>query len=181
MRAHSERRISVKISLLAMFSVLAFLAALFVKITVSYGAIVYAIVILIGALIIREPYGATAITFISGILYSFQSALFLLILGAFIVRGLVIDALFLALGIYKDAKEGRYKVIPITITMTLSSFAAGLYQYLFITLFLGKLVNFGTFIVSTIFIIALISNAIAGILVSKYVMPRVEAFAWVGS
>lgn len=181
MGIRSRYGISVKVSLIAMFSVLAFLAALFVRITVSYGAIAYAIVILIGALVLREPYSATIIAFISGLLYSLQSTLFLLILGAFIVRGLVIDLLFLVLGVYKDSEEGRYKVAPITITMVLSSFAAGLYQYLFITLFLGKLVNFGTFIVSTIFIVALISNAIAGFIVSKYVMPRIRAFTWVSS
>ena len=88
MGIRSRYGISVKVSLIAMFSVLAFLAALFVRITVSYGAIAYAIVILIGALVLGEPYSATIIAFISGLLYSLQSTLFLLILGAFITRGL---------------------------------------------------------------------------------------------
>ncbi len=174
MGASSSRSISVKVSLIAMFSVLAFLAALFVKLTVSYGAIAYAVVLLIGALVIREPYSATAISLVAGLLYSFQSILFLLILGAFLVRGVVIDAIFWLSGVYRDAREGRYRVVPITITMVISSFLAGIYQYLFITLFLGKLVDFGAFIVSTIFLVALVSNALAGIIVPKYVMPRLR-------
>ncbi len=169
-----SRSVSVKVSLIAMFSVLAFLAALFVKLTVSYGAIVYAIVLLIGALVIREPYSATAISFVAGLLYSFQSILFLLILGAFLVRGVVIDAAFWLTGVYREAEEGRYRVVPIALTMVISSFLAGIYQYLFITLFLGKLVDFGAFIVSTIFLVALASNLLAGILVPKYIMPRIE-------
>ncbi len=169
-----NRSLSVKVSLIAMFSVLAFLAALFVKLTVSYGAIVYAIVLLIGVLVVREPYSATAISFVAGLLYSFQSILFLLILGAFLVRGVVIDLGFWLTGVYRDAEEGKYRVVPITLTMVISSFLAGIYQYLFITLFLGKLVDFGTFIVSTIFLVALVSNALAGIIVPKYVMPRVR-------
>ncbi len=174
MGASHDRSISVKVSLIAMFSVLAFLAALFVKMTVSYGAIVYAIVLLIGVLVVREPYSATAISFVAGLLYSFQSILFLLILGAFLVRGVAIDLGFWLTGVYRDAEEGRYRVVPIALIMVISSFLAGIYQYLFITLFLGKLVDFGAFIVSTIFLVALVSNALAGIIVPKYVMPRVK-------
>ncbi len=174
MGAPPVRSTSAKVSLIAMFSVLAFLAALFVKMTVSYGAIAYAIVLLIGALVIREPYSATAISIVAGLLYSFQSVLFLLILGAFIVRGAVIDLSFWLTGVYRDAAQGRYRVVPIAATMVISSFLAGIYQYLFITLFLGKLVDFGAFIVSTIFLVALASNALAGIIVPKYVMPKIR-------
>ncbi len=166
-----ESRLTTKVSLLAMFSVLAFLAAIIVKLTVSYGAIVYAIVLLIGVLTIREPYGATAISLIAGLLYSFQSALFLFILGAFLVRGLTIDVLFNIFGVYR---RRDYRIWTVVLTMIISSFLAGVYQYLFLVLFLKKLVDFGAFIVSTIFLVALASNALAGYLVPKYVMPRVE-------
>ncbi len=173
-----EEKLSLRVSYLAIFSVLAFLSALFVKLTVSYGAIVYAIVLLTGVLVIGFPLSATIISIVAGLLYSFQSFLFLLILGAFVVRGVTIDLLFNLFGVYKDARIGKYdKVGIITATMILSSFLAGLYQYLFITLFLGKLVDFGSFIVSTIFIIAIISNALAGYLVPKYVMPRIHIFS----
>ncbi len=165
---------SLKISLIAMFSVLAYIAAIVVKLTVSYGAIVYALVILTGALIIREPYSATVISFIAGLLYSFQSALFLFIMGAFLVRGVTIDALFTAFGVYRDAESGKYRVWAITLTMILSSFLAGIYQYLFLVLFLKKLVDFGTFVVSTIFLVALASNAVAGYIVPRYLMPKVD-------
>ncbi len=164
-------RLAIKVSLLAMFSVLAFLAAIIVKLTVSYGAIVYAIVLLVGVLTLKEPYGATAISLIAGLLYSFQSALFLFILGAFLVRGLSIDVLFNALGVYKTRD---YRIWAIVLTMTVSSFLAGVYQYFFLVLFLKKLIDFGAFIVSTIFLVALVSNALAGYLVPKYVMPKVE-------
>lgn len=178
MAVKGEERASVKISLLAMFSVFAYLAALFVKLTVSYGAIIYAIVILIGALVVRKPYSATVISLVAGLLYSFQSYLFLLMLGTFIIRGITIDLLFWLLGVYKQASRGIYKVLPVIVTMVLSSFFSGLYQYLFITLFLGKLVDFGAFIVSTIFLVALISNAIAGWFVPKYVMPKLNALGY---
>ena len=174
MGAPPVRSTSAKISMIAVFSVLAFLAALFVRMTVSYGAIVYAIVLLVGALVIREPYSATAISVVAGLLYSFQSFLFLLILGAFIVRGAVIDLSFWLAGIYRDAALGRYRIGPIAATMVISSFLAGIYQYLFITLFLGKLLDFGAFIVSTIFLVALASNALAGVIVPRYVMPRIR-------
>ncbi len=167
----SGNKLTVKVSLLAMFSVLAFIAAIIVKLTVSYGAIVYAIVLLVGVLTLREPYGATAISLIAGLLYSFQSALFLLIVGAFLVRGVTIDVLFNLLGVYK---RKEYRVWAIVATMVVSSFLAGIYQYLFLVLLLKKLVDFGAFIVSTIFLVALASNALAGYLVPKYVMPRIE-------
>ncbi len=173
----TEERVSLRISLLAMFSVLAFLAALFVKLTVSYGAIVYAIVLLIGVLVVGFPLSATVISVVAGLLYSFQSFLFLLILGAFVVRGVTIDFFFNLLGVYRNAKLGKYNVGIITATMILSSFFAGLYQYFFITLFLRKLIDFGAFIVSTIFIVAIVSNAIAGYIVPKYVMPRIRIFS----
>ena len=83
----AKERASLRISLLAMFSVLAFLSALFVKLTVSYGAIVYALVLLTGVLVVGFPLSATIISIVAGLLYSFQSFLFLLILGAFVVRG----------------------------------------------------------------------------------------------
>ncbi len=172
-----REKVSLRISLLAMFSVLAFLSALFVKLTVSYGAIVYALVLLTGALVVGFPLSATVISIVAGLLYSFQSFLFLLILGAFVVRGVVIDFFFNLFGVYRDARVGRYKVGVITATMVLSSFFAGLYQYFFITLFLRKLIDFGAFIVSTIFVVALISNAIAGYVVPKYVMPRIRIFS----
>ncbi len=170
----AKERASLRISLLAMFSVLAFLSALFVKLTVSYGAIVYALVLLTGVLVVGFPLSATIISIVAGLLYSFQSFLFLLILGAFVVRGAVVDFFFNLLGVYRDARVGKYNAGIITATMILSSFFAGLYQYFFITLFLHKLIDFGTFIVSTIFIVAIVSNAIAGYVVPKYVMPRIH-------
>lgn len=166
--------LSTQVSFLAMFSVLAFLSSLIVKATVSYGAIVYAITLLTGTLFVSRPFSATIISLIAGLLYSLQSHLFLLMLGTFLIRGLVLDIFFIPSGIYEKAALGRYNIPMITSAMVVSSFSAGLYQYFFLTLFLGKIVDFGAFIVSTIFLVGLISNAIAGYLVPKLIMPRLR-------
>lgn len=166
--------LSTQVSLIAIFSVLAFLSSLIVKATAGYGAIIYAIVLLTGTLFISRPFSATAISFIAGLIYSFQSQLFLLMLGTFLIRGLVIDALFIPAKVYEKAVMGKYSIPLIAVSMVASGFSAGLYQYFFITLFLGKLVDFGAFIVSTIFLVSLISNALAGYLVPKFLMPRLR-------
>jgi hypothetical protein len=170
---NSDRR-SVKLSLVATFSVLLFLASIVVKSTLSYGAVVYAIVLLVGVLTIRLPYTATVICFISALLYSFISPLSLLMLGTFLARGVTIDVLFNVFKVYWDASNHKYRLYVIIPVMVVSGFAAGLYQYFFLVLFVHKLVDFGTFIASTIFVVSLISNAAAGYIVPKYVMPRVR-------
>ncbi|MEM0017193.1 MAG: hypothetical protein QXJ48_04080 [Candidatus Korarchaeum sp.] len=170
----AARSWSLDVSLLAIFSALAFLASLFVKITVNYGAIVYAIVLLTGALLISRPLSATAISCIAGLLYSFQSPLFLLMLGTFLVRGLVLDLLFIPAGVYWKSARGEYNVPLIILAMMASSFSAGLYQYLFLVLFLKKLLDFGAFIVSTIFLVSVVSNALAGYVVPKIIMPKLR-------
>ena len=169
-----QDRRSVKLSLVAVFSVLLFLASVVVKITLSYGAVVFAIVLLVGVLSIRLPYAATVICFISALLYSFVSPLSLLMLGTFLARGVVIDVLFSVFRVYRDASNRRYRLCVIIPVMVVSGFAAGLYQYFFLVFFMHRLVDFGAFIVSTIFVVSLISNAAAGYIVPKYVMPRVR-------
>jgi hypothetical protein len=57
--------------------------------------------------------------------------------------------------------------------MVIASFLTGLFQYLFFVLFMGRLIDFGRFIVSIIFIVALISNAIGGFITGKIIIPRV--------
>jgi hypothetical protein len=165
-------RSSVKLSLIATFSVLLFLASIIVRITVSYGAVVYAVVLLAGVLIIRLPYTATLICFISALLYNFISPLGPLMLGTFLARGVTIDALFNIFKVYRDASNHKYRLYIIIPVMVLSGFSAGLYQYFFLVLFTKRLVDFGAFIVSTIFIASIISNAVAGYVVPKYIMPR---------
>ncbi|MEZ0346081.1 MAG: hypothetical protein ABWK01_05990, partial [Infirmifilum sp.] len=167
-------RASWYVSLLAVFSGLGFLAALFVKLTVSYGAFVYAVVLLTGALVLARPFSATLIAFFSGVIYSLQSPLFLMIVGTFLARGFVLDLVFIPAGVYRDARAGRYNVWLITVGMAASSFAAGVYQYFFMTLFMRRLVDFGAFVVSTIFLVGLVSNVAAGYLVPKYIMPRLK-------
>ncbi|RDD53098.1 MAG: hypothetical protein BA066_06200 [Candidatus Korarchaeota archaeon NZ13-K] len=171
---------SYQLSLLAIFSALAFLASLFVKITLSYGAIVYSIVLLTGALLMARPFSATAIAAISGLIYSFQSQLFLLMLGTFLVRGLALDLIFIPARVYERASAGSYSVPMIAAAMVTSGFLAGLYQYFFITLFLGKLIDFGAFLVSTIFLTSLVSNAIASYIVPRLLMPRLRG-VWGGA
>ena len=165
---------SVKLSLIAIFSALQFLASIIVKITVGYGAIVYAVVLLVGVLIIRIPYAATLTCLIAALLYSFISPLSLLMLGTFLARGVTIDALFNIFKVYRDASNHKYRLYVIIPAMVASGFAAGLYQYFFLVLFMRKLVDFGAFVVSTIFVSSLISNAAAGYIVPKYIMPRVR-------
>jgi hypothetical protein len=167
-------RSSVKLSLIAIFSALLFLAAFIVKITVGYGAIVYAVVLLTGVLIIRLPYAATLTCLISALLYSFISPISLLMLGTFLSRGVTIDALFNIFKVYRDASNHKYRLYIIIPAMILSGFASGLYQYFFLVVFMRQLVDFGAFIVSTIFIASIISNAAAGYIVPKYIMPRIR-------
>jgi hypothetical protein len=152
-----------------------FLASIVVKSTLNYGAIAAAVVLLAGALSIRLPYAATVICFISGLLFIFTvSSIGPLMLGTFLVRGFVIDVLFSVFRVYRDASNRRYRLCVIIPAMVVSGFAAGLYQYFFLVLFMHRLVDFGAFIVSTIFVVSLISNAAAGYIVPKYVMPRVR-------
>ncbi|MEM4853163.1 MAG: hypothetical protein QXQ60_06330, partial [Thermofilum sp.] len=72
MPAPLSRR-SSQITLLAIFSALAFIASLIVAATASFGAIVYAVVLLTGALTVSRPFSATAIAAASGLFYSLVS------------------------------------------------------------------------------------------------------------
>jgi hypothetical protein len=166
-------RSSVRISLLAMFSVLLFLSAILSKITVTYGSIVFNFVLLTGVLVLKLPYSGTILTFITSILYSFISPLGPLMLGTFLLKGVTLDIFFVVFKVYRDAYNKKYNIPVIVTAIVLSGIFAGLYQYFLIVVFL-RLVDFGAFIVSTIFLVSIISNIIVGYTVPKYVMPRID-------
>jgi len=167
-------RPSVRISLLAMFSVLLFLSAILSKITVTYGAIVFNFVLLTGVLVLKLPYSGTILTLITSILYSFISPLGPIMLGTFLLKGITLDIFFVVFKVYRDAYNQKYNIPIIVTAIVLSGIFAGLYQYFFIVVFLHRLVDFGAFIVSTIFLVTIISNIIVGYIVPKYVMPRID-------
>jgi hypothetical protein len=124
-------RPSVRISLLAMFSVLLFLSSILSKITVTYGAIVFNFVLLIGVLVLKLPYSGTILTLITSILYSFVSPLGPLMLGTFLLKGVTLDIFFVVFKVYRDAYNKKYNIPVIVTAIVLSGIFAGLYHYFF--------------------------------------------------
>lgn len=75
---------------------------------------------------------------------------------------------------YRDAKAGKPNWIKIAIAMMTASFLTGLFHYFFFVIFIKMLIDFGKFIVSIIFIASIISNGIAGFVVGKIILPRIN-------
>ena len=169
-----DLRLSVRVALIVFFSVLTFLSALLNKFTLQGGQIIFSIVYATGVLILNFLGGATLIALIAGSLYMFHSILGFLSLATFLVRGVITDLLFLGLGVYREARTGNPSWVKIAIAMMVASFLTGLFQYLFFVIFVKMLIDFGKFIVSLIFIVAIISNGIAGFLVGKVILPRIH-------
>lgn len=166
--------ISKKIGLIAVFSALVFVSSLFNKFTLQGAQIIFSIIYATGVLVIGFSGAATIVAIIAGSLYMFQSSLGFMILSTFVVRGLTTDLMFLSLRVFREAKNGIFNWVKIAVSMMIASFITGLYQYFFFVYFMKALVNLGTFIVSTIFVVAIISNGIGGFIVSKYIMPQVN-------
>ena len=164
--------LSKEIALIAIFSGLVFIASLLNKFTLQGGQIVFSIIFATGILVVGFPGAGTLLAIIAGSLYMFQSSLGFMILTTFAVRGLSTDFLFYALGVYKEGKEGMFNWVKIAVSMMTASFLTGLYQYFFFVIFVKMLIDFGRFIVSIIFIAAILSNGVGGFIVAKYIMPR---------
>jgi len=176
-----KRSPGLDIGLVAIFSVLLFISSIFVAYTSGYGAIIYSIFLLTGALVIGRPFSATLISTVAGLIHSFQSHFFLLILGTFLIRGLVVDLIFIPTKAYERARSenpGRSLMIISMISMTLSGLAAGAYHYFFLILFLKMSANVSSFVAITIFLTSIISNIIAPYIVVKYLLPRLRLYNW---
>ncbi|MEM4670183.1 MAG: hypothetical protein QW650_06670 [Thermofilum sp.] len=172
MPAPLSRR-SSQITLLAIFSALAFIASLIVAATASFGAIVYAVVLLTGALTVSRPFSATAIAAASGLFYSLVSPSPLM-LGTFLIRGLVLDLIFIPTRVYERSAKGEYNIPLIVAAMVASGLSAGLYVYFFLALFLNVMPSFTPLIAAAIFLASAASNAVVGYVIPKYVMPRLR-------
>ena len=168
-------RLAVKITLLAVFSVLTFLSALLNKFTLQGGQIFFSIIYSTGVLTLGSFGSGTLIAFIAGLMYMFQSTLGFFSLASFAVRGVTTDLTFLLLGVYKDSKQYRYNWIKIAIGLMVASFLTGLFQYFFFVVFMKMLIDFGRFIVSIIFLVALVSNGVGGFITGKIIMPRISS------
>lgn len=164
--------LSKELALIAIFSALVFIASLLNKFTLQGGQIIFSIVFATGMLVIGFPGAGTLLAVIAGSLYMFQSSLGFMILTTFIVRGGVTDILFYLLRIYKESDEGKFSWVKIATSMMIASFLTGLYQYFFFVIFVKMLIDFGRFIVSIIFIVAILSNGVGGFIVAKYIMPQ---------
>jgi len=165
---------AIRVAMVSIFSALVFVASLLNRYTLQGAQILFAIVYGSGVLVLGYPGAATSIALIAGSIYMFQSSLGFLILASFGVRGASTDLLFLILGIYKDARNGIFKWTKISAALILSSFLTGLFHYIFFVFIMKKLIDFGAFIVSAIFITAMLSNGVGGYIVAKYIMPRVS-------
>jgi hypothetical protein len=169
-------RLSIKITLLAVFSILTFFAALLNKFTMQGGQVVFSIIYSTGSLVLGFFGGATLIALIAGMIYMFQSTLGFFSLASFAVRGVSTDVMFLILRVYNDARHRRYNWVKIAIALVVASFVTGLFQYFFFVIFMKMLIDFGRFIVSLIFIVALVSNAIGGFITGKFIMPSIDRY-----
>lgn len=167
-------RLSIKITIIAVFSVLTFLSALLNKFTVQSGQVIFSIIYSTGVLVLGFPGGGLLIALLAGMMYMFQSTLGFFSLASFAVRGITTDLMFLLLGVYRETVNNRYNWIKIAVGLMVASFLTGLFQYFFFVIFMKMLIDFGRFIVSLIFIAAIVSNGIGGFITGKIIMPRIS-------
>jgi len=172
----TKSNVSLRVALIAIFSTLVFVSSLLNRYTMQGTQIIFAIVFGAGILLLAYPGAATTIALVAGSIYMFQSSLGFLSITLFAARGLFTDALFIVTGIYKDARNGIYNWVKISSSLAIASFLTGLFHYMFFVFFLNLLIDFGVFIVSTIFILSIVSNGIAGFILAKYIMPRLPRF-----
>lgn len=158
-------------ALIAIFSALLFVTAVLNRYTYHTAQILFTIVYATGILLINKKGSAIAIAVLTGLIYSFQSALGPLIIAAWIVRGTVTEGMFLMLKIYEYSKVGKYSFIRIFLSMVISSLITGLFFYYFFVHILKVLPDFGITAVLMIFSIAILWNCIRSFIVARYVMP----------
>lgn len=163
---------SLQITLLAMFSVLAFVASVVAAVTMKLGSLLYALILLTGALMIPRAFSATAISVTSGILYVTLVHPLFPMLGVFLVRGLTLDLFFLKARIHEKSAKGEYDIPLIVTAMVVSGIATGLYMYFFLALFLQVIPAFTESVAAAMILSSAASNAVTGYVVPKFVMPR---------
>ena len=160
----------LRLSLVAIFSVLLFAVALFNRYSFHAGQIIFAIIFTIGVLLIRYRGCAISITFIAGIIYSFTSALGFLIITSWIVRGATVDLLFSVMRIYSSKNPSS---IYVSIAMSISSLTTGFAHYMIFVKLLHLIPELAFHIILPMILIAATLTGVGSFLATKYLYRRI--------
>ena len=159
-----------EISLIALFSVLLFLIAIFNRYMFHIGQIFFAMAFTLAIMIIPYRGAATIMMILTGIIYSLTSALGPLILVTWLVRGVTVDIGLLLAG--KNARE--IHPIILAIIMTISSIATGLSHFFIFVRFLRLIPEFPFNIVISMISLASVLTLIGAYFSARFLYSRVS-------